>query len=108
MRGKPATPDGVVLILETNDVYNYYITPEPIRYEDWPLVVARLKPCMIQLRQADLSCDDLLLMICAKIDDLFYASTTDDGKKLLPELPGVQVRRGLIDQLNNVIGDHET
>ena len=108
MRGKPATPDGVVLILETNDVYNYYITPEPIRYEDWPLVVARLKPCMIQLRQADLSCDDLLLMICAKIDDLFYASTTDDGKKLLPELPGVQVRRGLIDQLNNVMGDHET
>ena len=55
--------------------------------------------------------DDLLSMLCLKLDDVFYVRTEGDraitvrdlsnGKMLMPEPPGVQLRRHLFEERNH-------
>ena len=99
--------------LQNGDKLNYCVTPEPILRVDWDLYVAERKLVVIRMRRANLICDDLLSMICLKLDDVFYVRTEGDraitvrdlsnGKMLMPEPPGVQVRRYLFEER-----DHNT
>ena len=68
---------------------------------------------MMILRRANLICDDLLSIICLKLDDVFYVRMEDDraitvrdlsdGKVLMPSPPGMQLRRHLFERR-----DHNT
>ena len=112
-RGSYRSNDDVVMRLDgTADLTNYCITPEPIRFDDWGLIVARCKLIVIKLRQSELICDDLLSMICQRIDDVFYMRTTGSDTYLsvryfkrfgMPEPPGVQVRRFLFGERDHSV-----
>lgn len=110
-RGSYKFDDDVIMRLdETADLNNYCITPEPIRFVDWGLIVARCKLIVIKLRQSELICDDLLSVICQRLDDVFYMRTAGsntfvgvrdfDGFEL-PEPPGVQVKRFLFEDTDH-------
>ena len=70
--------------------------------------MAERKLVVMKLRRADLICDDLLSMVCLKLDDVFHVRTEGDraitvrdlsnGKMIMPEPPGVQVRRHLFEE----------
>ena len=89
------------------DELNYCITPQPIPRVDWGLFVAERKLVVLKLRRAELTylCDDLLSMICLKLDDVFYVRTRDEraltvrdlseGKIKMPDPPGMQIRKHL-------------
>jgi hypothetical protein len=82
---------------------DYCVTPEPIRRTDWGLYVSECKLVVLKMRRADLIIDDLLSMLCLKLDDVFYVRTEGDraitvrdlsnGKMLMPEPPGVSFRQ---------------
>eukprot|EP01043_Picozoa_sp_COSAG02_P032328 COSAG02_NODE_2155_length_9651_cov_112.913544_5_plen_108_part_00 len=75
----------------------------PIGAGLWGLYVSECKLVVLKMRRADLIIDDLLSMLCLKLDDVFYVRTEGDraitvrdlsnGKMLMPEPPGVQLRR---------------
>jgi hypothetical protein len=93
--------DGILLDLcDDYDVQNYSITPEPISYVDWHLAAARYRLSLMMLREAGSICDDVLLMICTLIDDMFYVRTKGDCADIAQELPGCRVRRCLIDEMD--------
>ena len=56
----------------------------------------------MMLREAgSILCDDVLLMICTRIDDIFYVRTKGDCADVIAqELPGCRVRRCLIDEMD--------
>ena len=99
--------DDIFLRLDNGDKLNYCITPQPIPRVDWGLFVAERKLVVLKLRRAELSyvCDDLLSMICLKLDDVFYVRTRDEraltvrdlseGKIKMPDPPGMQIRKHL-------------
>jgi hypothetical protein len=110
-RGSYKSDDDVLMRLDENaDLNNYCITPEPIRFVDWALIVARCKLIVIKLRQSKLICDDLLSMICQRLDDVFYMRTAgsntfvsvrDFDRFEIPEPPGVQVKRFLFEDTDH-------
>ena len=93
--------------LDNGDKLNYCITPQPISRVDWGLFVAERKLVVLKLRRAELTylCDDLLSMICLKLDDVFDVRTRDEraltvrdlseGKIKMPDPPGTQIRKHL-------------
>jgi hypothetical protein len=103
--------DGIVLRLDNGDKLNYCVTPQPIRRTDWGLYVSECKLVVLKMRRADLIIDDLLSMLCLKLDDVFYVRTEGDraitvrdlsnGKMLMLEPPGVQLRRHLFEERNH-------
>ena len=60
--------------------------------------MARCKLTLIMIvRRANLISDDLLFLICLKLDDIFHVRMEGDSA-FLPTLPGVQVRRCLFGE----------
>ena len=97
-RGSPTMPDDdILLCLNVGDRHSYSITPEPIRRCDWGLYVARCKLTLMIVGRAELVCDDLLFLICLKLDDIFYVRTGGDNVAM-PVLPGVRVRKCLFSE----------
>ena len=110
VRGSDWSNDDVILRLDNGNCDNYCITPEPICYDDWDLVVARCKLLLMKLCRTNMICNDLLSVICLRLDDVFHMRTTearalisvrdfdwfDAGKCWqMSEPPGIQVRRHL-------------
>ena len=86
-----------MLRLNIGDRHSYSITPEPIRRSDWGLYMARCKLTLMIVRRAELICDDLLFLICLKLDDIFHVRTEGDNVAM-PMLPGVRVRKCLFGE----------
>ena len=92
--------DDILLCLNIGDRHSYSITPEPIRRYDWGLYVARCRLTLMIVRRAELICDDLLFLICLRLDDIFHVRTEGDNV-VMPTPPGVQVRKCLFGETDH-------
>ena len=107
-RGSYRSNDVILCLDDNGDQQNYCITPEPICRADWGLMIARCRLMLMILRQANLICDDLLSIICLKLDDIFCIRAmdgcvdmrlvSDDETYAMLKLPGISMRRCLFER----------